>query len=76
MILVFKTNIETQQQADELIDIISGRFPKDDCNFDLEDCDNVFRIETHENNIDAIILVFKENGFNCEELSDQIPQQF
>ncbi len=72
MIFVFKTNVETKQQVDSMSDQINELFPLSEWNFDLEDCDRIFRISIKEGNMDSIISLFKTNGFVCEEISDHI----
>ncbi len=72
MIFVFKTNVETKQQVDSLRDQINESFTLSEWNFDLEDCDRIFRISIEENKIDNVISLFKKNVFACEELSDHI----
>lgn len=37
-------------------------------NFDLEDCDNILRVESIHINPKAIISTFQRLGFICEEL--------
>ncbi|MET1258418.1 hypothetical protein ABV409_03710 [Flagellimonas sp. DF-77] len=41
----------------------SGRW-----NFDLEDCDNILRVETERPNALAISRLLHDKGFLCEEL--------
>jgi len=68
MIYVFKTNINSENQIRELTPYINKLFPDSAWNFDLEDCDKIFRIESKENILDAIISLFKALNFQCEEL--------
>ncbi|MCR9226828.1 MAG: hypothetical protein NXH90_05375 [Flavobacteriaceae bacterium] len=37
-------------------------------NFDLEDCDNILRVETKNLKAPMISLLLQNNGFHCEEL--------
>ncbi len=37
-------------------------------NFDLEDCDNIFRVETESPDVLTIAQLFQNQGFWCEEL--------
>jgi hypothetical protein len=37
-------------------------------NFDLEDCDNILRVDTPSNDAKGIIYLLQANGFVCEEL--------
>ncbi len=68
-VLVFKTTVINREQVglltaslDQLINK-NGRW-----NFDLEDCDNIFRVETDRPDGLTIEMVFKKHGFLCEEL--------
>jgi len=69
-VLVFKTSVQNtthvhqlQKGLDRLINK-NGRW-----NFDLEDCDNIFRVETKRPNPTAITRLFYTRGFRCEELT-------
>jgi hypothetical protein len=68
MVEVFKTNVQKKAQGKMLLCILSEIFPSFKINFDLSDCDKVLRVEG--NNIEAlrIMVLEKENGFNCELL--------
>ncbi|PKD17213.1 hypothetical protein APR41_07225 [Salegentibacter salinarum] len=72
MVRVFKTNITDTNLADEFIDSIHLNFSNYIANFDLEDCDNILRIESFNNEIcrDSIINLLAEKGFYAEELPD------
>ena len=68
-VLVFKTTVINREQVglltaslDQLINK-NGRW-----NFDLEDCDNIFRVETDQPDVFSIEMFFKRHGFLCEEL--------
>lgn len=45
MIYVFKTTVHTETQVQELKPYLDKLFPLSKWNFDLEDRDNIFRIE-------------------------------
>jgi len=68
MIEVFKTNVLEPKDAARMITFLSLEFPGHRINFDLNDCDNVLRIEGRNFDVQKIILVLKENGFECEPL--------
>lgn len=38
--------------------------------FDLEDCDNILRIDSLTNLSEEVINLLKEKGFDCVELTD------
>ncbi|MBL7817877.1 MAG: hypothetical protein JNL70_22905 [Saprospiraceae bacterium] len=46
MVEVFKTNVQTQEQADGIIEHLLVLFPNSKIGFDLEDCDKVLRVES------------------------------
>lgn len=68
-VLVFKTSVVKRKQvaflAPELDRLInpSGRW-----NFDLEDCDNILRVETRKLGPKVVMSTLAESGFYCEEL--------
>ncbi|WP_310555699.1 hypothetical protein [Flavobacterium sp.] len=67
-ILVFKTNVTTKKEVisiSQLLDNIVGSLS---WNFDLEDVDNIFRVEIDSNKASEIISHFNLCGFLCEEL--------
>jgi hypothetical protein len=37
-------------------------------NFDLEDCDNILRVESQRLKASVVSLLLQSNGFDCEEL--------
>ena len=68
MIAIFKTSVINSEQAacikpylDRLHTIIAW-------NFDLEDCDNILRIESTINVSSSVISILEEHGFLCEEI--------
>lgn len=70
MIYVFKTNIKSTKQIENIKSHIDDNFPNAKWNFDLEDCDNIFRIESESDILEKIYNTFISLGYNCEELSD------
>lgn len=68
MILVFKTNIDTKDKILIIEPILNNILGKSKWNFDLEDCDNVLRIDTAKNSTQLIIKKLTALGFHCEEL--------
>jgi len=68
-VLVFRTSVRNNEQVGRLSPLLNGLINK--CgrwNFDLEDCDNIFRVETEAPDVRAIANVFQKQGFLCEEL--------
>ncbi len=60
---VFKTNIQTQFQAQKIINILMGYLPKYKINFDLDDCDKILRVEGNFIEEDRIIEKVSALGF-------------
>ncbi|MGM0580616.1 MAG: hypothetical protein ACQETL_08050 [Bacteroidota bacterium] len=73
MVEVFKTNVKDQKQADLLIQKIRQVFSHYKANFDLEDCDNILRVETDDLVDDeGVIRLLASTGFKSEILQDII----
>jgi len=68
-VLVFKTSVRKRGKVKYLAPYLNelindhGRW-----NFDLEDCDNILRIETQKPITLAISTLLTQRGFFCEEL--------
>ena len=70
MIEVFKTNVKTKKQANKLIKLLKVNFDFEKVNFDLEDCENILRIEAPKILPQCIIGILKNENFECEILPD------
>lgn len=68
MIEVFTTNVQEAAEAKTLVSLLGRYFPDSKINFDLDDCDKILRVEGKHFNIDNVILLVKEKGYNCEVL--------
>jgi hypothetical protein len=68
MIEVFKTNIAEQTHAMEMTMLLQHHFPGSKVNFDLDDCDNILRIEGDNIAPDRITTLLRFRGFVCETL--------
>jgi hypothetical protein len=75
MIEVFKTNVEHRDHANVIIDQIRESFDNYTANFDLEDCDNILRVECNTGQIQSapLIKLLAEFGFQAEVLEDDLP---
>ncbi len=68
-VLVFKTSVKHQKEVKQLRPLLNalvdweGRW-----NFDLDDCDNILRIETRKLQAAIISSALQVQGFACEEL--------
>ena len=68
MVEVFKTNVQLDEQSQMLIEKLSYHFPHCRINFDLEDCDNILRVEGDDIPIEKVIEIFNSHGCECEVL--------
>lgn len=68
MIFVFKTSVKTKRQVKSLKPHLEKMLPDGKWNFDLEDCDNILRIDNEENVVLKIRRLINEQNFYCEEL--------
>ena len=73
MVEVFKTNITKQKQAKNIIKKLHQKFPDFKINFDLEDCDNILRVENPNGptNNWLISKLIMSIGFYIEPLSNE-----
>ncbi|GFD91548.1 hypothetical protein KUL156_28050 [Alteromonas sp. KUL156] len=68
-VLVFKTSITKNNEIKIVQPTLNRLITKNDrWNFDLEDCDNILRVETQMIKADAILKAIQHHGFYCEEL--------
>ena len=68
MVEAFKTNVQKKTESKMLLSILSEAFPSFKINFDLSDCDKVLRVEGEDIQAVSIMILVKENGYNCEIL--------
>jgi hypothetical protein len=55
MIFVFKTSLKNRKQAKNLMNELKVNLKITRCNFDLEDCDKILRIEANYEIADDVI---------------------
>lgn len=70
VVQVFKTDVNDASQAAMLCDLIQNDTTVQRANFDLDDCDKIFRVESTVNIDEKIIALLRLHGFMCEELPD------
>lgn len=71
---VFKTNVETSEQAARLVHLIRERFPEYTVNFDLDDCDRILRIKSSDSiRESSLITILNTHGVDAAVLTDEIP---
>jgi hypothetical protein len=68
MIGIFKTNIATQEDRQNILQALRSRFEVGQCNVDLEDCDKVLRITEMKVREYDVIEFVKRQGFYCDVL--------
>ena len=69
MIFVFKTNV-SPDDLESLQPLLDKHLPNSKWNFDLDDCDNIFRIDSQLQISETVIKLIQDNGYECEELPD------
>ncbi|UOQ73545.1 hypothetical protein [Hymenobacter cellulosilyticus] len=74
MVEVFKTNVRARRHARQLLHQIHQNFAQYRANFDLDDCDNILRIESPTDFIPAaeLITLLRAAGFQAEVLPDEV----
>ncbi|MEP2669758.1 MAG: hypothetical protein ABJH04_12220 [Cyclobacteriaceae bacterium] len=67
---VFKTNVDNDDIALQIITALQRIFPTYRINFDLDDCDKILRVEsaTGQVNTEELISLVKEEKVNIEIL--------
>ena len=68
-VLVFKTSVTGKSEVEKLKPLLNRLVNQHGYwNFDLEDCDNILRVETQSLSAPAISSLLQKSGFRCEEL--------
>jgi hypothetical protein len=68
-VLVFKTSVMGNKEVKQLRPLLNKLTYKNGTwNFDLEDCDNILRVETQLLKPQNIATTLQNQGFYCEEL--------
>jgi hypothetical protein len=72
---VFKTNVQTDEEAKSLTHNIHQNFAGCQVNFDLDDCDRILRFQSSMGLIptDELIQFMHASGFQAEILPDEVP---
>lgn len=65
---IFKTNVESEQMASQLITYLQRIIPDFQINFDLEDCDNILRIEGNREVSLLVINLLNTKGIDCKPI--------
>ncbi|HDZ14559.1 hypothetical protein LCGC14_0993210 [marine sediment metagenome] len=74
MVEVYRTNVATQKQAKFVLEQLLKIFPEYLINFDLEDCDNILRVESVSGKIEVVRIaaLLNDIGFFAMVLPDTI----
>lgn len=68
-ILVFKTSVTKKKEINKLRPLLNDLIGQNGYwNFDLEDRDNILRVETNLLKAETVSLALHNNQFYCEEL--------
>lgn len=70
MVFVFKTDVTNDSDATTILQQLQAIFPSAVINFDLEDCDNILRIEDQQLSLPQIRTITESLGVACEELQE------
>lgn len=69
MIKIFKTDVSNSNQVNDIIQMLSLNFPAMAAvNFDLEDCDNILRVDALGVPPQDIVSQLHTLGYQCEEI--------
>lgn len=69
-ILIFKTNLSNPDRINQAKPVLQNIRGIHRWNVDMQDCDNVLRIEALEVSPRAVESLLQEAGYYCEELQD------
>lgn len=67
-VLVFKTNVQYDEQAEKLVESLNHLHPNCRINFDLTDCDRILRLAGNSASAQSVISFMISEGFTCEML--------
>jgi hypothetical protein len=65
---IFSTDIENRTQVNDIRVVICSLFPHNIVTVDLEDCDQVLRVEGNIPSSEYMISLLSKLGFRCQEL--------
>lgn len=69
-VLIFKTNVESEEQLQQASLLLNATDSIIKWNIDREDIDKVLRVESSLPHISNIMNIMMDAGFACEELLD------
>lgn len=68
---IFKTDVKNTAKAKECIRILSSRFPGHQIDFDLEDRDNILRMEGNSTDTYAVIHILEVLNVRAQLFLDE-----
>lgn len=68
MVEIFKTNVESRNESERIVQTLKKKFPSPKINFDLNDCDNILRVEGNNVSTEEIIREMNLKQYRCELL--------
>ncbi|MGA7719556.1 MAG: hypothetical protein WCA84_00135 [Ignavibacteriaceae bacterium] len=74
-ILIFKTSVTTKEDILKLQPYINDLVQDGKWNFDLDDSDKIFRVETDRDIYSSLILIFHGLGYDIKELEDVVVER-
>ncbi len=69
MVEVFKTSVQEIKESEKVLEKLCAQFPGHTINFDLEDCDNILRVENTIIDCEKIITIMTSLGHQCDVLN-------
>lgn len=77
MVEVFQTSLNNQKDANRIIKHLQALFPEYLINFDLEDCDNILRVESSTGyiKVEPIMECVQNKGHEIAVLLDIVPKK-
>lgn len=67
-VAVFKTNVTCEKEAQFVCSVLSAALPDTKINFDLDDCDNILRVEGVDFSSKAVQELVQSLNYLCEKL--------
>lgn len=69
-VLVFKTSVASIEDTARVQPLLNRLLPESRWNFDLQDWENILRVESEKYAVSEIVNALNAAGYYCEELPD------
>ena len=70
---VFKTNVNEQELAEQIVIALEALYPEHQINFDLDDCDRILRMEAEQYPVvETVINLLQSFGMDASALPDVV----